>query len=104
MRESGLSGEIGEIVRWIDTHDLSDQVEYRSFSPEQAEVDERILGDADANAGSEVLESAQWNANRGMPMGSIVSSFSGLVEQVDFDGRDLDAEPESEEARKVIGR
>ena len=92
------SGEIGEIVpRWIDTHDLSDQVEYRSFSPEQAEVDERILGDADANAGSEVLESAQWNTNRAMPMGSIVSSFSGLVEQVDFDGRDLDAEPESEE-------
>ena len=92
------SGEIGEIVpRWIDTHDLSDQVEYRSFSPEQAEVDERILGDADENAGSEVLESAQWNTNRAMPMGSIVSSFSGLVEQVDFDGRDLDAEPESEE-------
>ncbi len=92
------SGEIGEIVpRWIDTHDLSEQVEYRSFSPEQAEVDERILGDADEDAGSEVLESAQWNANRGMPMGSIVSSFSGLVEQVDFDGRDLDAEPEFEE-------
>ena len=74
------SGEIGEIVpRWIDTHDLSDQVEYRSFSPEQAEVDERILGDADEDAGSEVLESAQWNSNRAMPMGSIVSSFSGLV-------------------------
>ena len=92
------SGEIGEIVpRWIDTHDLSDQVEYRSFSPEQAEVDEQILGDADEDAGSEDLESAKWKANRGMPMGSIVSSFSGLVEQVDFDGRDLDAEPESEE-------
>jgi exodeoxyribonuclease V beta subunit len=92
------SGEIGEIVtRWIDSHDLSDQVEYRCFSPEQAEVGEEIRGEGEGNAGSEDLESAKWKASRGMPIGSIVSSFSGLVEQVDFDGRDLDAEPESED-------
>jgi exodeoxyribonuclease V beta subunit len=90
--------EIGEIVtRWIDSHDLSDQVEYRSFSPDQAEVDVERQGEAEGGRGSDDLDSAKWKANRGMPMGSIVSSFSGLVEQVDFDGRDLDAEPESDD-------
>jgi exodeoxyribonuclease V beta subunit len=90
--------EIAEIVpQWIDSHDLSDQVEYRSFLPDQAEVDGARQGEAEGSSGSGDLDSAKWKVGRGMPMGSIVSSFSGLVEQVDFDGRDLDAEPESED-------
>jgi exodeoxyribonuclease V beta subunit len=90
--------QVGEIVaQWIDSHDLSDHVEYRSFSPDQAEVDSENKREEEGSPESGGLDSAKWKAGRWMPMGSIVSSFSGLVEQVDFDGRDLDAEPESED-------
>lgn len=90
--------EIEETVsRWIDSYDLTKDVEYRSFSPDQAEVDGESGGQADDRSSPDELVAAQWKTNLGMPLGSIVSSFSGLVEQVDFDGRDLDAEPESED-------
>jgi len=92
------SSEIGETVsRWIDSHDLSKDVEYLSFSPTQAEVGGERGERTDDSSSPGELVAAQWKTNRGMPMGSIVSSFSGLVEQVDFDGRDLDAEPESDD-------
>jgi exodeoxyribonuclease V beta subunit len=96
----GGSGEesnyqVGEIVtQWIDSHDLSEQVEYRSFLPDQAETASESKREGEGSPESGDLDSAKWKAGRRMPMGSIVSSFSGLVEQVDFDGRDLDAEPE----------
>jgi exodeoxyribonuclease V beta subunit len=102
----GGSGEesnyqVGEIVnQWIDSHDLSEQVEYRSFLPDQAETASESEREGEGSPESRDLDSAKWKAGRRMPMGSIVSSFSGLVEQVDFDGRDLDAEPESEERQE----
>jgi len=98
VRVEETSGEIAVIVpQWIDAHDLADQVEYRCFSPDQAETDSEIKREGEGGSGSDDLDSAKWKVGRGMPMGSIVSSFSGLVEQVDFDGRDLDAETESED-------
>jgi exodeoxyribonuclease V beta subunit len=90
--------QVGEIVtQWIDSQDLPGQVEYRSFSPDQAESYSELAREGEGSSGSGDMDSAKWKVGRGMPTGSIVSSFSGLVEQVDFDGRDLDAEPESQD-------
>ena len=90
--------QVGQFVNgWVEENELSEMAQYHSFLPDQEELDGALPCEGSEKVEPEGLESAKWKASRGIPMGSIVSSFSGLVEQVDFDGKDLDDEQESED-------
>ena len=88
------NGVMDGVESWIADHALNNQVEASSFSPGQSPADRDWVGDPEGETDPAGLRAQTWTRGRQLPGGSIVSSFSGLTKQVDFDGRDYDGQPE----------
>ena len=84
--ESG--GIQANVAGWLANMDAS-QAAYISFDADETESAsipvESLVGEAST------LEHARWEEGRSLPGCRLVTSFSGLVKDVGFEGRDLDA-------------
>ena len=78
---------------WVD--ELGGSAEYKEFSPKQSEGTDYEKDDPND---SDVLDlqSELWDEKRKISGAKIVESFSGLSNQVGFDGRDLDCVQEGQ--------
>ncbi|MDA7757271.1 exodeoxyribonuclease V subunit beta [Opitutales bacterium] len=78
-----------EILYWIEKYQLENFISFNSFSGDE---DIKVY---DWKESSTLLipqlSGNTWPVDRKIPNGVLLRSFSGLVQRVDFDGRDLDA-------------
>jgi exodeoxyribonuclease V beta subunit len=84
-----------EILHWIETHDLKEIITFDSFSGDAC-VHEYDWGES-SSLPKASLSGNTWPVDRKIPNGTLLRSFSGLVQRVDFEGRDLDAVQLSED-------
>jgi len=86
--------EMGSILTpWLSANQLDDQIELQAFVPRREGIERAVEGIGMEHPPANDFSSAKWNDDRKIPRGGIVSSFSGLTRQVDFEGRDYDGLP-----------
>ena len=84
-----------DVVRWIEGCDIGDKISFSSFDPEDVPKSPSWKSTEFSNT---QLAGNVWPLDRKISNGHSLRSFSGLVQGIDFEGKDFDAVEESREA------